>query len=157
MNSQLMSKQIVLSLRSFFKRNAQFNELLTKNSALTKNRYLRLMALATTELICTTPFASYSIYLNLTAQPLTPYRGWADLHFNYSRVDQIPAVLWRTSHQTLISLELSRWLVVACAFVFFLYFGFADEARRNYVRVFTVLCTKIGIRSKKPAMPFIRY
>ena len=94
------------------------------------------MALATIELLCTTPFAAYSIYLNATTEPIQPYISWSDTHFNYSRVDQFPATLWRLNHQLVVSLELSRWLVVACSFVFFLFFGFADEARRHYRAAF---------------------
>lgn len=136
-----------MTLRAFIRRSAQFSELLTSNSALTVNRYLRLMALATTELLCTTPFAAYSIYLNLTTQPLNPYRGWEDVHFHYSQVDQFPAVIWHLSRQTVISMELNRWLVVACAFIFFGFFGFAEEARRNYRALFIRIAKLLGFSS----------
>jgi len=29
-------------------------------------------------------------------------------------------------------MELTRWLVVACGFIFFAFFGFADEALKHY-------------------------
>lgn len=112
---------------------------------MTVNRYFRLMALATTELFCTTPFAAYSVYLNLSTEPLNPYRGWADTHFNFSKVLQFPAVQWRLNHLLVISLELSRWLAVICAIVFFLFFGFAEEARRHYRLFFQVLLKRTGI------------
>lgn len=115
------------------------------------NRYFRLMALATADLLCTTPFGAYSIYLNLTAEPLSPYRGWADLHFGYSRVDQIPATLWRLNHKTVISVELSRWMLVVCALMFFLFFGFAEEARRNYKMAFASLLKFLHIRPGSPS------
>lgn len=119
--------------------------MLASNSSLTINRYFRLMALATTELLCTTPFASFSIYLNLTAQPVHPYLGWADTHFDFSRVQQIPATLWHLSRGTVVSLELSRWLMVTCALVFFGFFGFAAEARRNYQVFFASMSKKIRL------------
>lgn len=94
------------------------------------------MALASTELLCTLPFAIYIMALNISVG-LDPYKGWADLHFDYSRVDQIPAILWHLDHKLVIALQLSRWLVVACAFIFFCYFGFAEEARRHYRAAFS--------------------
>jgi len=153
----------LLSLRAFYKRQAQFREMLANNSALTMNRYFRLMALATTELLCTVPLASYTIYLNLTTTPLAPYRGWDDLHFDYGRVDQIPALLWRLDPKNITSLEMSRWLVVTCALVFFMFFGFADEARRHYKAAVDVVLKRLGVkpdslclgRMRKPALlPF---
>ncbi|KAI5119269.1 hypothetical protein M0805_007271 [Coniferiporia weirii] len=134
----------VLTLRALYKRSTEFNELFAMSPSFNVNRYFRLMALASTELLCTTPFAVYSIYLNLTTGPLIPYRGWADLHFNYSQVDQFPAVIWHLNHQAVISLELNRWLVVACAFIFFGFFGFAEEARNNYRALFLRTASRFG-------------
>ncbi|KLO16516.1 STE3-domain-containing protein [Schizopora paradoxa] len=150
----------ILTLRSFYKRQEQFNQMLASNSALTKHRYFRLMALATTELVCTTPFAAYSIFLNVTTNPMTPYRGWDDLHFDYWRVDQVPALLWRLNPKNVIAFELTRWMVVACAFVFFMFFGFADEARRNYKNALNRIMKRMGMkpeslcfrRMRKPAL-----
>lgn len=133
----------VLTLRAFYKRHAQFSDLLASNASLTIHRYFRLMALACTDLLCTVPFAAFSIYLNLTAQPLAPYRGWADLHFNYSRVEQIPATIWHLNKKTVISIELSRWMLVVCGFVFFMFFGFAEEARRNYRMASVLIVTSV--------------
>lgn len=115
-------------------KRAQFREFLSsKNSTLTVNRYFRLMALATIELLCTIPIATYFLYLNASSGIL-PYNGWADLHFNWSHVGQFPATIWRLSHTTVVAQEMTRWLVVICAYIFFGFFGFAAEARRNYAR-----------------------
>jgi pheromone a factor receptor len=40
--------------------------------------------------------------------------------------------VWRNNQATGATLELSRWLVVACGFIFFAFFGFADEALKQY-------------------------
>ncbi|KAH8114836.1 pheromone A receptor-domain-containing protein [Phellopilus nigrolimitatus] len=140
----------VLTLREFHKRSLEFGELLASTSSrlLNINRYFRLMALASTELLCTTPFATYSIYLNLTTQPLSPYQSWADVHYNYSQVDQYPAILWQLSRQTVIAMELNRWMVVACAFIFFVFFGFADETRKRYRALFLFVMKWFGLKSR---------
>ena len=128
------------------KRRAQFGQFLTSTgSSLTANRYFRLMALATVELLCTTPMSAYAIYLNVTAGPLRPWKGFADAHFNYSQVDQYPAVEWRMDYLSVVSLELSRWSLVFCAFAFFGFFGFAEEARKHYRMAYWAIAKKAGI------------
>ncbi|EJF59107.1 fungal pheromone STE3G-protein-coupled receptor, partial [Dichomitus squalens LYAD-421 SS1] len=122
----------VRTLINFIRRRAQFNAYLTSNSSLTPNRYFRLMAIASFEVVCTIPISAYGLYLNLSSGPLNPWISWDDTHFNYSKVDQFPAVIWRTDRNTVISFELSRWLAPFCAFVFFAFFGFAQEARIHY-------------------------
>ena len=122
--------------------------MLSSNSSLTLHRYFRLMALATVELLCTTPFSSYFIYLDATSMPISPYKGWADLHFDYSRVDQVPSVIWHLSSTEAVALELTRWLMVVCALVFFLFFGFAEEARRNYKTTALKVARIFGFKSK---------
>ncbi|TFY78496.1 hypothetical protein EWM64_g5516 [Hericium alpestre] len=121
-----------LSLRAFARRRAEFSEFLSSNKTMTVSRYFRLMALATTEMCCTVPLAIFVIVLNVTGGPMEPWISWENVHFAFSRVDQIPAVLWRIDHMVVVSIELSRWLLPVCALLFFGFFGFAAEARRHY-------------------------
>lgn len=129
----------VMSLRAFTRRRAAFAELLSAHNSLTPGRYLRLMALAATDILLTTPLGIFTIVLNLTASPVGPWRSWADTHFDYSRVEQFPAILWRSSRLTLISIQFTRWASPATALIFFAFFGFAVEARKNYALVFGLL------------------
>lgn len=134
-----------LTIRQFWKRRRQFNDVLSSSRNLNQSRYFRLMALAGIELLGTIPLASYSIYLNVTTNQIQEWKGWADTHSNFSRVQQIPAVLWRLNRQEMISVELSRWLLVLCAFIFFFFFGFADEARKHYRLAYTSLASRLGV------------
>lgn len=141
----------VLSLRAFAQRRAQFSEFVSSSSGLSANRYFRLMALATAELLCTTPIAAYGLYLNLSAGPLSPWISWENVHYDYSQVHQYPSVIWRASRANVIAFHLSLWAPVFCAFVFFAFFGFADEARRNYLKAWTFvtkLFSSINIPSR---------
>ncbi|OBZ74569.1 Pheromone B alpha 3 receptor [Grifola frondosa] len=144
----------ILSIRSFLKRRVQFNQLLaSKQSSLTIGRYFRLMALATTELLLTVPISTYAIYLNATAQPVGPWRSWADTHFAFARVDQIPDLIWRMDHDIVVAQELGRWLSPVCGLIFFAYFGFASEARRHYRLAFWAVARHFGLQpaaSKRP-------
>lgn len=136
----------VLSLRSFARRRVEFGQFLSSNKSLSVSRYFRLMALATTEIFFTTPLAIYMIWLNATASPIGPWRSWEDTHFAYSRVEQFPAILWRSNHMTVLAMEFSRWVTPSCALIFFGFFGFADEAQKNYNRAFWWALKPFGFR-----------
>ncbi|KAI8968750.1 STE3-domain-containing protein [Trametes punicea] len=157
----IASVYCVLSLLEFNRRRAQFNEFLSSNkSSLTLGRYFRLMALSTTSLLLMIPVSSYGIYLNVTAQPLGPWVSWSDTHFDFERIEQIAAVAWRSSRTSVVVHELNRWLSPACAFIFFLYFGVASEARRNYYKAFWYVLGKFGVmpatRNEKSGLQSLR-
>ncbi|KAJ7790722.1 fungal pheromone STE3G-protein-coupled receptor, partial [Mycena leptocephala] len=122
----------VLSLRAFAARRAAFAQLMSTHPALTPARYLRLSALALTDLLLTTPLAIFTIYLNATATPIAPWISWSDTHFNFGRIEQIPHFLWAADTQSRIAVELTRWASPACGLAFFAFFGFGEEARRHY-------------------------
>ena len=109
------------------------------------------MALACTEILCTTPLAILSIVVNATAAPVAPWVSWEETHYDFSRVGQVPAVMWRSNHLIVLGFSLTKWSSVFCAFVFFIFFGFAAEARKHYSSAFTKLL--LVCRFKKPASP----
>jgi pheromone a factor receptor len=132
-----------MSIVLFRKRSAQFNELLSGHRNLTHNRYIRLMFLAGIEMACTIPLGSWVIAVNVMAG-VFPWLGWADTHYGFSRVDKIPAIIWRNDPASNSGLEFTRWSVVVCAMVFFAFFGFADEARKNYRSAVESVAKKVG-------------
>ncbi|RDB18294.1 Pheromone B alpha 3 receptor [Hypsizygus marmoreus] len=136
----------ILSLRCFVRQRIQFNQFLSANKSLTVSRYFRLMALSMTEIAFTTPLAIFAIVLNATASPVGPWRSWEDTHFRFSRVDQIPAVIWRSNHLVALELEFSRWVTPLCALIFFAFFGFADEAKKHYKLAFWAVVKPFGLR-----------
>ncbi|KAG1751799.1 pheromone A receptor-domain-containing protein [Suillus lakei] len=141
----------VLTLHAFMKRRAQFSAFLSSNASLSVNRYFRLMALATLELLCTTPISAYGIYINIADNPLEPWKGFADAHYNYSRIGQYPSVIWRMNSLTIVSTQLTRWSLVFCAISFFAFFGLADEARKNYCKTFWAIAKLFGFPPPLPA------
>ncbi|KAI0040542.1 STE3-domain-containing protein [Auriscalpium vulgare] len=148
-----------LTLRAFFRQRAQFKDVVSSHSSLTVNRYFRLMALATMEFVITIPICSYGIYLGLSTNSVSPWRGWADTHFDYGQIGQVPSVLWRMNRNNEISIELTRWSVVFTAFVFFGFFGFAMEARKNYHKAYLFVAQRLGLQPKlaAPALPSAMY
>jgi pheromone a factor receptor len=90
------------------------------------------MALAGVELLCTIPLSVFLMVLNATAQPIEPWISWNDVHSNFSDVWLIPAADWNMNRWTVVGIQINRWSGPFCAFVFFAFFGFASEARKNY-------------------------
>nr|ANB67025.1 pheromone receptor [Agrocybe salicacicola] len=132
-----------LALWEFNKRRIQFSNFLNSHTSLTLSRYFRLMALAMTEMLSTTPLAIFVIYLNATTSEVGPWRSWEDTHFDYHRVEQIPGMFWRMNHQLVVSMELTRWLAPFGAIVFFGFFGFAQEAQKNYRAAYTYVAKRL--------------
>jgi pheromone a factor receptor len=134
-----------LSIRALYQTRAQSRAILSVYSNLNSGRYLRLMALSACEILGTIPLAIYAMHLNLENSALRPWISWADTHSGYSRVDQIPSLLWRSNPIVENSLEMTRWLCVACALLFFGFFGFADEARSRYRSAASTIVKHLGI------------
>ena len=88
----------VMTLKAFFERRKRFSELMASNEHLTCNRYFRLMGLAALDVLFTIPLTTYNI-INNYKQDFYTWRGFADLHSNFGRVDQYPAVIWRADPQ----------------------------------------------------------
>jgi pheromone a factor receptor len=131
-----------ITIHSFNKRRTQFKARLSGHN-LNSNRYFRLMGLASLDLCCTVPIASYFIW-TATTNGVAPWISWADTHSNFGEVDQIPALIWKSNALLAHNLQLSRGLCIACAFVFFGFFGFAEEARKNYHSAYTSVAKRVG-------------
>ena len=103
------------------------------------------MGLAGIEALLTVPLASYYMYLDLTMSPIQAYVSWDSAHANFGFVDQIPSVAWKADPLEVVSVELNRWFIVICAVIFFAFFGFADEARRNYRLAIVSVAKRVGL------------
>jgi pheromone a factor receptor len=117
---------------------------MSSNRNLNRGRYIRLMALSAIEILGTIPIGTYFIVYN-AKKPVTSWKSWSQTHDGhlYSHIFQVPASVWRNTPDESNGLEMFRWLLVACAFVFFAFFGFADEARRHYRLVYKSLISRI--------------
>ncbi|KAF5353301.1 hypothetical protein D9756_007944 [Leucocoprinus leucothites] len=139
----------ILALRAFVQHRAQFQQFLSSNFSLSTSRFIRLMALATVEIIFNIPITSYGLYLNITSRPIYHWKSWSDTHFAWYTIDTYPAVVWRSQKTQVIIMEFTRWLPIFCAFVFFAFFGFADEAISNYKRAYSAILGSFGYASTK--------
>ncbi|KAH9976617.1 GPCR fungal pheromone mating factor [Lactifluus volemus] len=110
----------VMNIYHLYKRKRQFKDMpvISSDSSLNKSLYIRLMALSTVEILGTIPLGSFWIAFDIK-EGLTKWGSWADIHSYYSVIQQIPSIVWKHNSTTVVSLELSRWSVVLCAFLFF--------------------------------------
>ena len=133
----------IRAIISINKRRNEFNELLSRHLNVTSGLYFRLMWLAGIEALLTVPIAGFFLIYN--AMNVNPWISWENTHFDFDRVDQYPAILWRNSPGANV-IEFSRWLYIVCAILFFSFFGFAEEARFHYGLAIKFFLKLIGIR-----------
>jgi pheromone a factor receptor len=115
-----------LSIRAYYNRS-KLNE---THNVLNPDRYIRLMCFSALDLLTGIPITVYFLYDN--AVGLVPFPGITQDQFSLLPGYQLPAVEWRANMVTELDFELSRWIMVYVAFVFFAIFGFTPESRNNY-------------------------
>jgi len=133
------------SIYTLLRRQHQFSKIMSSNRDLNRSRYFRLMALAFTEICCTIPLASFFLARVVHTHP-GRWKSWKKTHDNghYEDIVQIPASIWKAIPFYRFNLEMFRWLLPLAAFIFFGYFGFADEARQHYRLAFRSIATRVG-------------
>ncbi|KAI0250435.1 GPCR fungal pheromone mating factor [Lactifluus subvellereus] len=117
----------VRSIYHLYKRQSQLSEMISFGCGLNRSFYIRLMILAGVEILGTIPLASFFIAMDIK-QGLEPWVSWADVHSNYSVIAQVPSIFWKHNLYPTLGLEMSHWVLVLCAFIFFAFFGFGEEA-----------------------------
>ncbi|QRV93349.1 STE3-type pheromone receptor [Ceratobasidium sp. AG-Ba] len=128
----------------------QFSAVLSgKNAPLTTHRYFRLMALALTEMAFCIPLGLFIIIEgNRHSNLREPWVSWAYAHEYIQLIYPVPAEAIRARNRGI--LDLTRWLVPGCAFLFFMFFGFSGESVADY-KSFTRSCLCVlGVMSKEP-------
>jgi len=132
-----------MTIYQFYKRERQFNEIMSCYRGLNRNRYIRLVVLCSCEMLGTVPLSTLVLVRNLK-YGFQPWVSWTDVHSYYSHIFQYPSIAWKHDPAIVGGLEFFRWSLVLCAFAFFSLFGFADEARQNYRRLYRSLATRVG-------------
>lgn len=145
-----LSFTTVLTLCSLRRRRNETARFITSNcSALTSSRYIRLLGVASTDALFTLPLSSIALYGNLR-NPLYPWRGLADIHWGFSRVEQVAAAEWRRGDGWAVNgLYQTRYSVIVCAVIFLAFFGFSGEAREFYWRGVVKVGEVVGLKMKE--------
>ncbi|QRV96168.1 STE3-type pheromone receptor [Ceratobasidium sp. AG-Ba] len=140
----------VFTLREFMRTRRQFSRVLSESGTnLNLSRFFRLMALVSTDVICTVPLSLYFLIQNAVIFPYT-WASWEVIHKHTGEVatnsqKQISAIPGSKT-----SFEFNRWSIPGCAFLFFMYFGLSSDARRQYKLVFWNMVSPLGFKPPTP-------
>ena len=153
----MADQKSVITLRALRQRQNSLRDILGHNSGITTHRYFRLLAISVIEILCTVPLATYVVIYDAVVLPIYPWRGLADLHYGFSRIDQYPISLWTTQPPIQRSIEINEWIVIGCAILYFLLFGLTEEARKHYKSAFILVAGVVGLPTTKYARNNVRY
>lgn len=115
------------------------------------DRYLRLMALASMELLVVLPLNLLSLVANLQNNKLQPWTGWDGVHHNFDRVAYVYRWVMELNRTFWVEFQISRWAIPASGLLFFIFFGLSIEARKDYARAYQYTIGGWGV--KPPQQP----
>ncbi|RDX44940.1 fungal pheromone STE3G-protein-coupled receptor [Lentinus brumalis] len=119
-----------LALYHFIRHRVTFAAVLrNSSSSMTPNHYLRLMALAITQVVWQTVLTAIPMYVNI-AFGLRPWTNWADVHSDWLRVDVYMLDEFMPSFRT--QMFVFFFVMPASSLLFFLFFGFGEQAKNDY-------------------------
>ncbi|KAH9856256.1 GPCR fungal pheromone mating factor [Lenzites betulinus] len=130
-----------LALYHFLRHRVTFAAILqNSNSSITPNRYLRLMALAITEIIWQIVLTVLPMYDNISFG-LRPWTTWADVHSDWLRVDPYYLAEFEPAYKA--QLFLFFFAIPASCLLFFFFFGFGEQAVSDYRQLFVWIRQKV--------------
>ncbi|KAK7680869.1 hypothetical protein QCA50_016179 [Cerrena zonata] len=129
----------LLTINHFIRRRITFARHL-ESSGLNMSRYLRLIMMAISELVVVIASTTASLVFSVKVN-YRPWTNWNDVHWNFSRIDRFPAAfLPPSARQFYTGLW---WIIPASSILFFLFFGFGQEAVKEYSACFAWIRTHV--------------
>ena len=92
------------------------------DNAINRNKYIRLILLASVDLVVGLPLNTYLFFSGVFEMAKQPYNDWEWMHSVYHVIKKFPFLLWSQDRQTSINLRLQEFIPVFCAVVFFSFF-----------------------------------
>lgn len=102
------------------------------------------MGIAGIDLLCTVPAGIWSVVIQ-AGQPHYIWYGLANLHYDFSRIEQYPVILWWNDNVFRTDMLFTLWDIIVCAFLFFIFFGTGEETRKHYSMALSSLAKRVGI------------
>ncbi|KZV71043.1 fungal pheromone STE3G-protein-coupled receptor [Peniophora sp. CONT] len=129
---------------TFYRQRREINQFLHSSGSVTSTMYLRILALASFDILLTLPIGIVNVVLSVVSDLVRGdfpfYNGWAHVHENWGPVSVPYANLEALGPSILGQLYFTYWTSPVLAFAIFGLFGLAAEARASYWRI---IC-KIG-------------
>ena len=130
--------------------NRDIDEFLRSNGSISRTNYLRILILASLDIILTLPLGIVNftlVALNIRADTgLYFWPGWDEVHTNWSPISVSHSELVATGPVYYVRTYLVPWISPVLAFAIFSLFGCTSEARSSYWRVLSVLAGWFGWR-----------
>ncbi|KZV59956.1 STE3-domain-containing protein [Peniophora sp. CONT] len=137
--------------RTYYRQRRDIDNFLHSNRSVSHTNYVRILVLASLDILLTLPIGIVNITLNtvgaLSLNQLPFYPGWTPLHANWEPVGLSYAVLQASGTARLAQFYFAQWTSPVLAFVIFGLFGVTPEARASYWRI---ICTVDGYFGWKP-------
>nr|XP_019047498.1 hypothetical protein I302_04113 [Kwoniella bestiolae CBS 10118]OCF26428.1 hypothetical protein I302_04113 [Kwoniella bestiolae CBS 10118] len=142
----------IIAIKFFLSRRLQFQTLLrSSKSGLDNRHYVRLMALASVDILLGLPLTAFAVSQTIIKRQ--PYESWAVVHYDWSRVDQYPARQIFNSASNTAAIVLPRWHTPLLSIIFFLFFGVSIDSINEYCRWIDWLKSKMPSRFRRPREP----
>lgn len=93
-----------------------------------------------TEMIWGASLTAFNLFSNVSAG-LRPWKSWANVHSNFSRVGLFPTLSLPPHFVTTIMIL--WWSIPASGLIFFAFFGFGEEALKEYKKVWAWITVKV--------------
>ena len=138
----------------FYRQSRDINRFLQSNNSVSRNNYMRILALASIDVLITLPIGIANIVLNVTEMlsrgPVPFYFGWT-----YDRTDWAPvgysyAEIVGFGTSSVVQLYFTQWTSPILAFIIFGLFGVTSEARASYWRVICTIGGWLGWKLTPP-------
>jgi pheromone a factor receptor len=125
-------------------------EFLSSGHSISRPNYIRLMLIASVDIIFTVPTAIYLFYLNVFRSGHNlDWESWSEIHSHFSNVVQIPASDWKADRWGAAVVYWQKWVFAYTAVVYFAFFGFTKEMREMYWRICSPVAKLLGcVRAK---------
>ncbi|KZV73945.1 STE3-domain-containing protein [Peniophora sp. CONT] len=136
--------------RTFYRQTKDVTRLLHDNASVSRRNYLRVLALASLDILLTLPFGAVNIVLStivaVNEDRLPFYPGWTKVHSDWT-----PKILtWadiRSSGKSALPQDyFNLWTSPVLALAIFGLFGLTTEARASYEHIFRIVRGWLGCK-----------
>ena len=125
-------------IRTFFRQKQANDRFSQSSNSVSRTNYIRILALASIDVLLTLPFGITNIVLDVTnslAEGFLPvYPGWVYDHTDWAPVSFTYAETEAIGTAGMVQQYFSQWTSPILAFAIFGLFGVTTEARASYMR-----------------------
>ncbi|VDC00339.1 unnamed protein product [Peniophora sp. CBMAI 1063] len=128
--------------RVFYHHTKDVNRLLRDSATVSRKHYLRVLALASLDILLTLPFGIVNITLStivaVNKKDLPFYPGWHKVHDDWTPMTHTWADIKSMGRSALPQDYFSNWTSPILALAIFALFGLTTDARTSYKRIFHI-------------------